>query len=85
MTVTFTEKVLAVVRRIPKGEVRTYQQVAQRAGNAKAARVVGSIMRKNFNNSVPCHRVIRANGRMGNYNRGGGGVKRALLKKEKAI
>lgn len=63
----------------------TYLQVAKRAGNAKAVRAVGSIMAKNFDLKIPCHRVIRTDGKIGNYNRGGTAAKRALLRKEGAI
>lgn len=82
---TFTEKVLYVVRKIPKGKVMTYGQVAKRAGAPRGARAVGSIMRKNFDPSVPCHRVIKADGSVGAYNRGGPKAKLALLKKEGVI
>ena len=48
----------------------TYKQVATAAGNPKAARVVGTLMAKNFDQSIPCHRVIRSDGKLGQYNRG---------------
>lgn len=67
---TFTEKVLYVVRRIPKGKVLTYKEVAKRAGSAGASRAVGSILKKNYNPDIPCHRVIRSDGLTGEYNRG---------------
>ncbi len=82
---TFKEKVLAVVRGIPKGSVMTYGTVAKKAGNAKAARAVGGYMKSNYDPTVPCHRVIRSDGTIGDYNRGGPDVKRALLIKEGAI
>ena len=63
----------------------SYKEVAARAGNPGAARTVGSIMRMNYDKTIPCHRVIRSDGKIGNYNRGGEAAKRALLKKEKAI
>ena len=84
-SLTFTEKVKAVVAKIPTGKVLTYKEVAKKAGNEKAPRVVGTIMRKNFDLKVPCHRVIGTDGKIGNYNRGGEKVKRALLIKEGAI
>lgn len=83
--ITFREKVLAVVKKIPKGNVLTYAEVAKRAGNPKAARAVGSFMRQNYDLKVPCHRVIRSDGKIGNYNRGGTAKKTAFLKKEGAI
>lgn len=82
--VNFTEKVLEVVRKIPKGSVLTYKEVARCAGSPRASRAVGSILKKNFDSKIPCHRVIRSNGFVGEYNRG---IKNKikLLKKEKAI
>ena len=53
--------------------------------NEKGSRAVGMIMSKNFDLKVFCHRVIRSDGKIGNYNRGGESVKRALLIKEGAI
>jgi methylated-DNA-[protein]-cysteine S-methyltransferase len=82
---TFKEKVLQVVRGIPKGQMMTYGGVAKKAGNAKAARAVGGYMKNNFDATVPCHRVIRSDGTIGEYNRGGPSAKRALLIKEGAL
>jgi len=82
---TFREKVLAVVRKIPKGKVMTYKQVASKAGNSKAARAVGAVMRTNYDPKIPCHRVIRSDGSLGSYNRGGTVKKLALLKHEGAL
>lgn len=65
----FRQKVLAIVAKIPKGQVMTYGQVAEKAGNAKASRAVGAIMKQNYNPEVPCHRVVGANS-FGGYNRG---------------
>lgn len=67
---TFREKVLAVVRRIPRGETLTYGEVAALAGKPGAARAVGSIMSTNYDPHIPCHRVVRADGKLGGYNRG---------------
>lgn len=82
MKKTFREKVLNIVRKIPKGGSMTYKQVATKAGNAKAARAVGAIMRTNYNPAVPCHRVIHTSGVIGSYNRGGPSRKRAILTEE---
>ena len=79
---TFTEKVKDVVRKIPKGSVMTYLQVAKKAGNPKGSRAVGSIMRHNFDPTIPCHRVIMSDGTAGTYNRGGEKKKIEILKKE---
>jgi methylated-DNA-[protein]-cysteine S-methyltransferase len=80
--VTFTEQVKSIVRTIPKGEVRTYNEIAVAAGNPKAARAVANVMAANYDPTVPCHRVIRSDGSLGGYNRGGVEAKRAILAKE---
>lgn len=77
----FSEKVCYIVSRIPRGQVMTYQQVAQKIGQPKAYRAVGNILNKNTDCQVPCHRVIRSNGRIGGFNRGSQ-LKEKLLKKE---
>ncbi len=77
----FREEVLKVVKNIPKGSVLTYKEVAERAGSPKAWRAVGNILNKNQNPNIPCHRVIRSDGRIGGYNKGKS-LKRKLLKKE---
>ncbi len=79
---SFAERVRAVVAQIPKGETMTYQQVATKAGNANAARAVGTVMSKNFDPNIPCHRVVRSDGTPGGYNRGGSTRKAALLQAE---
>lgn len=79
---TFTERVRAVVARIPKGKAMTYKEVAVRAGNSRAARAVGAIMRANYDPRIPCHRVVRSDGTLGGYNRGGTLRKRILLATE---
>lgn len=69
----FSQKVLKIVSKIPKGQVLTYKQVAKLAGNSKAARVVGNILKQNYlknEKGVPCHRVIRSDGSIGGYAKG---------------
>ena len=79
---TFAEKVKAVVKKIPKGTVMTYGDVAAAVGSPGAARAVGNIMAHNYDKTVPCHRVVRGDGRLGGYNRGGEEKKRFILEKE---
>lgn len=67
---TFRDRVLAVVAKIPKGSTMSYKEVAVIAGNAKAPRAVGAIMKTNVDPNIPCHRVIRSDGKAGGYNRG---------------
>ena len=78
----FTDNVRVIVSGIPAGEVRTYQEVAKAAGNPKAARAVANIMANNFDAGIPCHRVIRSDGTLGGYNRGGTSAKRDILLSE---
>ena len=81
----FREKVRTIVRNIPSGKTMTYREVAEKAGHPKAARAVGAIMRANYDTAIPCHRVIRSDGSLGNYNRGGNREKRRLLVHEGAL
>ncbi len=81
----FTEKVRRIVAKIPKGKTMTYKEVATKAGNVKAARAVGAIMRTNFDPDIPCHRVIKSDGSLGSYNRGGALKKKKILKAEGAL
>ena len=82
VTPLFSAKVKQVVRKIPKGTVLTYKAVARLAGNEKAFRAVATIMRKNFDLAIPCHRVIRSDGKIGEYNRGGPKEKLSRLLQE---
>lgn len=79
---SFKERVLAVVRKIARGKTMTYGEVAAKAGNPRAARAVGGYMKRNYDRTVPCHRVIRSDGKIGEYNRGGPVKKRKLLEEE---
>lgn len=81
---SFRNRVLSVVKKIPKGKTMTYGQVAEKAGSAKAYRAVGNILNKNYNPDIPCHRVVRSDGKIGGYNRGAE-KKLEILKKEKAL
>lgn len=77
----FSEKIYRIVRDIPRGRVLTYKEVAGLAGKPRAYRAVGNILNKNYNLDIPCHRVIKSDGKIGGYNRG---VKRkvGILKEE---
>jgi O-6-methylguanine DNA methyltransferase len=80
----FSKKVYKIVMQIPKGAVLTYKDVAIKAGRPKAHRAVGNILNKNYNPKIPCHRVIRSDGKIGGYNRGAE-LKLKLLRKEKSV
>jgi O-6-methylguanine DNA methyltransferase len=81
----FTTGVKNIVANIPKGSVMTYKAVAVTVGNPNAARAVANVMKANYDLTVPCHRVIRSDGGLGGYNRGGTVVKAALLKREGVV
>ena len=80
----FQLKVWKYLKTIPKGEVRTYLQVAKAINKPKAVRAVANAVGKNpYAPRIPCHRVIRTDGSLGGYS--GSGViktKKKLLKLE---
>lgn len=72
----FKELVYKILRKVPKGKVVTYGQLARLAGNLKAARAVGVLMRINDDAPhTPCHRVVASDGSLTGYS-GRGGIKR---------
>jgi O-6-methylguanine DNA methyltransferase len=78
----FEQTVLTELRRIPRGEVRTYAWLAGAAGQPRAVRAVGNAMARNpVPLLLPCHRVVPTGGGVGNYGFGSA-VKRALLERE---
>ena len=80
----FQLKVWAYLRKIPRGSVRSYSQVAKDLGKPLAIRAVANAIGKNpYAPKIPCHRVIRSDGSLGGYSgKGGVKTKRFLLKKE---
>ena len=83
----FQIKVWKYLLKIPKGKVKTYKQVAIAINRPKSARAVANACGKNPNLiKIPCHRVIRSDGKLGGYS-GEGGVKtkKNLLIKENAL
>ncbi|MCD6093692.1 MAG: MGMT family protein [Candidatus Omnitrophica bacterium] len=77
----FQKKVYQVVKKIAPGKTMTYKEVAEAVGSPQAWRAVGNVLNKNSDPEIPCHRVIRADGKIGGYNKG---VKKkiSLLRKE---
>ncbi len=76
----FAVDVLRAVATIPRGEVRSYGWVARQAGRPRAVRAAASAVARNpVPLVVPCHRVVRSDGRIGNYGLGGSEAKRKLL------
>lgn len=81
----FQESVLRKTATIPKGEVRPYGWVAREIARPKAVRAVGSAVAKNpIPLIIPCHRVVRSDGHIGNYSLGGPHNKVELLEHEGA-
>ena len=80
----FQIKVWKYLKNIPKGKVKTYKQVAIGINRPKSARAVANACAKNpYAPIIPCHRVIRADGRLGGYSgKGGIKTKKLLLKSE---
>jgi len=80
----FQKTVYAELKKIPAGKVITYQDLAKRIGNPKAARAIGHAMAINpYLIEIPCHRVVSATGKIGNYSGGEGTkTKNALLVSE---
>ena len=79
----FQERIWAELRRIPAGETRSYAQLAAAAGRPKAVRAAGSANgANNVAVLIPCHRVVRSDGSVGDYAYGPG-IKSALLDREK--
>ena len=72
------------MRKIPRGSVKTYAQVAKAIGKPLAVRAVANAIGKNpYAPKIPCHRVIRSDGSLGGYSgKGGVKTKRFLLQKE---
>ena len=71
-----------VVKKIPKGKTLTYAEVARKAGSPRAFRAVGTMLKKNYNKNIPCHRVVKTLGGVGEYNRGGSSAKAKKLERE---
>ncbi|MGJ4093437.1 methylated-DNA--[protein]-cysteine S-methyltransferase [Corynebacterium macclintockiae] len=85
VTTPFRRRATQALAQIPYGETITYAQLAALAGNPRAVRAAASACARNpLPILYPCHRVIRSDGRLGEY-RGGAETKRALLEMERAL
>ena len=80
----FQIKVWKYLKTIPKGQIRTYSEVAKAIKKPKAVRAVANAIGKNpYAPKIPCHRVIRSDGSLGGYSgKGGIKTKKKLLKSE---
>ena len=76
----FQKKVWQELLNIPKGQTRSYKEIAIAIGNPKAARAVANACGKNpYPIKIPCHRAIRANGSIGGYSGIGGATTKLKL------
>lgn len=93
----FSEKVIQIVKEIQSGKTLTYKEVAKLAGNERAARAVGNILNRYYHSCekdgllkknglplIPCHRVVRSDGKSGGFVLGEK-KKREMLEKEKRV
>jgi len=78
---SFKENIYKIVKEIPRGRTITYKEVARLVGRPNAWRAVGNVLNGNKDSNIPCHRVIRSDGKIGGYNKGAR-KKRSLLEKE---
>lgn len=83
----FQNKVYEIVKKIPKGKVATYKQIAKIAGRPRACRAIGSCMHKNQDpKTVPCHRVVASDGSLSGYAFGKGiATKKKILLAEGVV
>ncbi|KUO39364.1 MAG: hypothetical protein AVW06_04010 [Hadesarchaea archaeon DG-33-1] len=78
----FQARVLELVSKIPEGKVTTYKKIARALGSPNACRAVGNAIARNPRPpEIPCHRVVRSDGKIGGY-RFGSNHKARLLAKE---
>lgn len=84
---SFFEDVYTVVRKIPKGKVATYGQIARMLGQPKKSKIVGWALHSNpYQGTVPCHRVVNRNGELSEgFVFGGSQVQKKLLEDEGII
>ena len=83
----FQKRVWNEIKKIPEGETRSYKDIAVALRKPNSSRAVANACGKNpFLLDIPCHRVIRSDGKLGGYS-GKGGVKQKLnlLIREKAL
>jgi O-6-methylguanine DNA methyltransferase len=67
----FAKAVLEATRKVPRGRITTYGEIAKIIGRPKAGRAVGNALNKNpYAPVVPCHRVVKVDGKIGGFNKG---------------
>jgi O-6-methylguanine DNA methyltransferase len=79
----FSELVYDAVKKIPRGGVSTYSEIAKSIGKPNSSRAVGQVLRRNPHKEVPCHRVIKSSGEVGGFKGSNDNPeKAAILRKE---
>tara|TARA_B100001113_G_scaffold249307_1_gene205375 strand:- start:84 stop:353 length:270 start_codon:yes stop_codon:yes gene_type:complete len=79
----FQIKVWKEISKIPRGKTKSYKEIAIAIGRPKSSRAVANACGKNpYPVEIPCHRVIRSDGKIGGYSAGGSKLKRILLSAE---
>lgn len=83
---SFQQQVLRAAVSIPYGQTWTYGELAEEVGAPRAARAVGTALSRNpVPLLIPCHRVVRSGGDIGQYGMGGRPIKKRLLRREGAL
>jgi methylated-DNA-[protein]-cysteine S-methyltransferase len=83
-TTFFQKRVYDIVKKIPRGKVLSYKEIAKLTGSSRAWRAVGNILNKNRDPKIPCYRVIKSDGKIGGY-KNGPRKKAYVLRKEGVI
>jgi len=79
----FSENVLELTKKIPKGKVTTYSEIARALGNPDASRAVGNALKSNAcPDKIPCYRVVHSDGSVGGYS-GRGSTKEKVRRLER--
>lgn len=74
------KRIFEYIKKLPKGEATTYKKLAEKFNTSP--RAVGKILSSNKDESVPCYKVIKSNGKLGGYNKLHGKSKKELIKDE---
>lgn len=81
-----TKRIYEAVKKIPKGNVATYADVAEMAGDRKMARAVGNALHKNPDpDTIPCHRVVNSKGELAGKYAFGGSLKQAQILESEGV
>lgn len=83
---SFDKKVWKSIALIPRGQTKTYGQIARELGSPRAARAVANACGRNpYAPRVPCHRVVGSQGRLGGYSGVGGVLRKKKLLQEEGV